>query len=76
MSIHFIPITPKILYSNHLLKENVELAVAVAGQVEILYDFDQISVGYFVNIVGNFANNQFADLLLKMFGFPFQLVNE
>lgn len=69
MSAHLMSITSQILYSYHLFEENIQLATPISGEVEVLDYFDQILVGYLVDVVCNFAYYQLAYSLLEVLCF-------
>jgi hypothetical protein len=68
VSVHLVPIPSEVFDPDNFFEKDVEFATAVASEVEVLDDFDQICVGDLVDVVGSFADDQFADVLLEMFG--------
>lgn len=66
---------PDELYLYHLLEEDVELAVAVAGQVVVLDHLYQLLVRHLVYLLRQLADHQLADLLLQLSGLGLELVD-
>lgn len=55
-----------ILHFDDFLKENIELSIAMACQIVILYYLNQILICYIVYLLAYLANQQFANFQLDV----------
>jgi len=71
VSVQIFGETSQVFDPDDFFEEYVEFAASIASEVEILDNFDEIGISKLVDLVGDFANDEFADVFLEMFGLSF-----